>query len=423
MALTQPFKFLLIFLPCCLLTFSSAAQYIITNSAGQRVVIYPDGSWRHAELGDSLLLKKNPYRKANSKPASNNQAMNEGERYEFLLRRWNDLYAAINTEKIEAQKKFRDDTNAKFKASEEYQSAEANKKLIDPVRFDQLEEAFTQSVRNLKHSKQQQKNIKKLLEKADKVNLFLSKLTDKKVDKTRTQFNQYLETYEPQRSLKPQPSTKTKKKSKSAPITTSSKALKTNTDLMPMHPEMVNKKPSYYAADPYTAKPYRCTLMTDSMDLLSGRKRMETTPGLLFTYTEPDLRPYFKDKDLIKCRGRLTRLGPYTYLDIEFQIASSHSQSNFGSLPAGSLLRFQLMNEESVSLYNGKANSGRIDPYTGHTIFTGQYPLGRKELKALKKSGLNKMRVMWSTGFEDYDVYYIDFLIHQINCLETGGRK
>jgi hypothetical protein len=144
---------------------------------------------------------------------------------------------------------------------------------------------------------------------------------------------------------------------------------------------------------------------------------------LLFTYTEPELRPYFKGKDLMKCRGRLSKLGPYIYLDIEFQIASSHSQSNFGSLPTGSLLRFQLMNEETVSLYNLKVNTGRIDPYSGHTIFTAQYALGKKEMNALKKSPLNKMRVMWSTGFEDYDVYYMDFLINQINCLESGSRK
>ena len=80
----------------------------------------------------------------------------------------------------------------------------------------------------------------------------------------------------------------------------------------------------------------------------------------------------------MKCRGRLSKIGPFIYLDIEFQIASSHSQSNFGSLPTGSLLRFQLMNEETVSLYNVKMNTGRIDPYSGHTIFTAQYALGKK---------------------------------------------
>lgn len=420
MALTQPFRFFLPIFTFCLLAFSSAAQHIITNSAGERVVIYPDGTWRNAEPGDSLLIKKNPYRKTNAKLQSGGEAMNEGEQYEFLLRQWSDLFAAINTEKIEAQIKFRDATNAKFKASEEYQTAQANKKLIDPVRFHELEESFDNSVKSLKQSKKQQNSIKTILEKADKVNALLSKLTEKKVKKIRAQFNQYLETYNP-RILQATPKkSKTKKKADSVSVVPPSG---TNNQVLAMKPEMVNKRPAYLAPKEYRAKPYTCSFMTDSTDLVSGRRRLETTPGLLFTYTEPDLRPYFKDKDLMKCRGRLSKLGPYIYLDIEFQIASSHSQSNFGSLPAGSLLRFQLMNEESVSLYTVKSNFGRIDPYSGHTIFTGQYALGKKEINALKKSGLDKMRVMWSTGFEDYDVYYLDFLINQINCLESVSRK
>ena len=105
------------------------------------------------------------------------------------------------------------------------------------------------------------------------------------------------------------------------------------------------------------------------------------------------------------------------YLTIEFQIASSHSQSNFGSLQEGSLLRIKLMNDEFVSLYNLKTNEGRIDPYTGYTIFSAQYAIGKQEMKKLRTSEMDKMRVMWSTGFEDYDVYNIDLLINQINCL------
>ena len=105
MVLPLPIRFLLTSLILGVVAFPSASQHVITNSSGERVVIYPDGTWRHAEIGDSLLIKKNPYRKTNSKNQINGEPMNEGERYTFLLRQWNDLYAAINNEKIEAQKK------------------------------------------------------------------------------------------------------------------------------------------------------------------------------------------------------------------------------------------------------------------------------------------------------------------------------
>ena len=35
------------------------------------------------------------------------------------------------------------------------------------------------------------------------------------------------------------------------------------------------------------------------------------------------------------------------------------------------------------------------------------------------KSELDKMRVVWRTGYEDYQIYHVDFLINQINCLNN----
>ena len=216
MALTLPIRFLLTSIILVVMAFPSASQHVITNSAGERVVIYPDGTWRHAEIGDSLLIKKNPYRKTNSKNHIDGQPMNESEQYNFLLRQWNDLYAAINHEKIEAQKKFRDATNAKFKASEDYLSAEANKQVMEPVRLAELEDALDQSVRNLQQSKKQQNSIKTILEKADKVNALLSKLTENKVDKIRGQFFNYLKNFEPQ--LLPEPASVPKKQKSSKTV-------------------------------------------------------------------------------------------------------------------------------------------------------------------------------------------------------------
>jgi hypothetical protein len=181
---------------------------------------------------------------------------------------------------------------------------------------------------------------------------------------------------------------------------------------------MIEKRPPAMEQGPYMAEPYACRFDTDTIDMTIGIKRLEIHPEVLFTYTDPDLRPFFKNKDLITCRARLSKIGPYTYLSVEFQIASSHSQSNFGSLAEGSLLRFRLMDGEYVSLYNLKAHNGRIDPYSGYTIFTGQYALGKSELKKLTSTEADKMRVMWSTGYEDYDIYKVDLLIDQLNCLE-----
>jgi len=175
--------------------------------------------------------------------------------------------------------------------------------------------------------------------------------------------------------------------------------------------------PSPIHSVPYKSEPFHCRVEMDTIDEITKNRRIVLAPGLIFTHTDPDLRPFFKNKELITCYGKLSKVGAYVYLEIDFQIASSHSQSNFGSLQKDSLLRLKLLNGEYVSLYNFKSDRGHIDPYSGHTIFNGQYVLGKDEIKMLQSSELDKIRILWSTGYEDYDVYKVDFFKDQLNCL------
>ena len=396
----------------------------------------------------------------------------QGDEYEYLIRQWKELYAMMLKEEKEVQNNFRAATNAQFKAGEQVRIAESNKKIVDPVRLATLQEDYDNSVEKLKVAKLRQKEFKSLLEKAKKLNLKPLDITQKKYSKMRSEYNVYLTTYTPERKMAPetvpekssQPEPKVSSKKPKAPSSGGAgesknkkptkpaetkkpapvepkapqgnknptpaepkapakkpEAIKASTVTEPqaniIDPAMVEKRPSTYDRKAYASQPYKCVYETDTTDLATRLTRRELAPSILFTHTDPDLRPYFKDKELITCRGRLSMVGPYMYFTIEFQIASSHSQSNFGSLQEGSLLRLKLMNDTNVSLYNLKTDEGRIDPYTGYTIFAAQYAIGKQEMKSLRSSELDKMRVMWSTGFEDYDVYNIDLLINQVNCL------
>jgi hypothetical protein len=160
-------------------------------------------------------------------------------------------------------------------------------------------------------------------------------------------------------------------------------------------------------------------LIKDTVDKSHRSNTSVLKPGDLCTHPT-DLRPYFKNKELITCYGRLSRIDAYVYFTIDFQIASSHSQSNFGGLESGSLLRLRLLNGKYISHSNIKSDRGHIDHYSGNTVFTGQFALGKDEMKMLAASPLDKIRILWGTGYEDYDVYKIDFFIDQIKCLQEN---
>ncbi|MDZ4746889.1 MAG: hypothetical protein SH808_00255 [Saprospiraceae bacterium] len=412
----------------------SDAQWVTSNGRGEIGFSPGDGTWHYSPANDSF---------SNSRTRKENNIKNlTSPRFDYvdesivsaeLLQQWKLLYTTIREEERVVQNLFREATNAQFKAGTQLRSAELKKDQVDPVQLAALQSAFDKSVDDLKKANQQQKEIKKLVEKSRKINAKPGNITEKKVDGMRTVYNEYLAKYHPgQPPLKSPVVSKSANESPALPPATQPKsAIPAKTKVeenkpkqvtienepISYDPDMINKRPGPPKSFAYLSQPYQCNYETDTIDTASRMVWKALKPDVLFTYTDPDLKPYFRGKDLMTCLGRISKIGSYVQLTIEFQIASSHSQNNFGSLEEGSLLRFKLMNDEYISLFNLKTNTGHVDPYTGYTIFSGQYALGKQEISKLGSMELDKMRVLWSTGFEDYDVYHVDFLIHQLNCV------
>lgn len=402
-----------------------SGQRVIINSNGERIVMFPDGSWRPMEPGDSLLLRQTVEKSETSGTWNGNiDPSNKGtiaDQEELVLRQWNELHFNIRSLEKRIQNEFRAATNAQFSAAEIYHNAAANKNLIEPDRLETIIENYEQSIQNLRIAKSNQKNIKKLLEESKKMANLPPARMAKKLNSLRSRFNLFVENYKSNSSTKPsdeilQVVTQTKTNKHDVKHRGNDVSLATGKEKN-VKSEGTRSSVLQTVSKPYRSEPFRCITKTDTVDAATGIRRIELEPGLLFTHTDPDLRPFFKNKELITCYGKLSKADAYVYLTIDFQIASSHSQSNFGALEKGSLLRLKLLNGEYVSLYNIRSDRGRIDAYSGHTVFTGQYALGRDEIKMLQSNELDKVRILWSTGYEDYDVYKVDFFIDRLNCL------
>jgi hypothetical protein len=59
-----------------------------------------------------------------------------------------------------------------------------------------------------------------------------------------------------------------------------------------------------------------------------------------------------------------------------------------------------------------------VDEINGKTIYRTYFSMDKGELKKLQKSEVIKVRMLWSIGYEDYEVNELDFFINQLNCLE-----
>ncbi len=163
-----------------------------------------------------------------------------------------------------------------------------------------------------------------------------------------------------------------------------------------------------------------CEIIFNGHDKNLKKQRKETAPSFFFSYTHPKLKSYFKSKDYLDCEASIMTLGAYQYLNIFITIASKDAKKNYGSVERGTMMRITLINGEVVYLNAANTDHGTLQPYTGHTNYKVSYELNADQLKNFEKNEIDKVGIIWSTGFEEYDIYEVDQLMNQIRCLKKG---
>lgn len=167
-----------------------------------------------------------------------------------------------------------------------------------------------------------------------------------------------------------------------------------------------------------------CQYAYKGVDEFLGQSKIELKSEPLFFHTEPSLRPYMKGKEYIECFGGLayTQGGTLT-LNLEFSIRSQNAVREFGGFQKGSVVSFKLINGTIIKLLGVASDQGRYDEVSGTTRFKNQYALQKSDEKNLMEYEIDKIRVVWVNGYEDYDVYAVDFMMKQISCLFNGEEN
>lgn len=190
-------------------------------------------------------------------------------------------------------------------------------------------------------------------------------------------------------------------------------------------PPPVPKRPVFKKYDPTVDvmlnPPVRsCALTTDTRDEFSGERRRELQREELFRYTNPSLRPYLQGREHIVCQASVSQNGKLYLLNLTFTISDANAKRAFGGLPKNGVAILKFLDGETLALTNLRADEGRTnDDKITHT-FTSQYVLDAAALKKMQRSLLDKIRIAWATGYEDYEIHQVDLIARQLGCLLKG---
>ena len=80
----------------------------------------------------------------------------------------------------------------------------------------------------------------------------------------------------------------------------------------------------------------------------------------------------------------------------------------------------KLLDDETVNLICDKTDGGTVDLDAGTTTYNTYFTIHNKAEKQLRKSEVVQVRVLWSTGYEDYEINELDFFMDQFYCIDAA---
>ncbi|HND88743.1 MAG TPA: hypothetical protein PK971_10475, partial [Saprospiraceae bacterium] len=159
-----------------------------------------------------------------------------------------------------------------------------------------------------------------------------------------------------------------------------------------------------------------CLLAVESRDEFTGATLRQTQPHDLFRFTTPALRSYLEGKDQIVCQAAISTAGTNANLLLIFLINDPNGRRAFGSLPKNGLAVLSFTDGNLINISNVRTDEGSTDPDTKTVTYRAQYPLDAATLRKMRSTELDRLRIHWSTGYEEYDVQQVDALMHQVPC-------
>jgi hypothetical protein len=162
----------------------------------------------------------------------------------------------------------------------------------------------------------------------------------------------------------------------------------------------------------------KCHFAFQGRDEMTGEQRFEVESELFFTFTNNFMKNHLRDRPHIIGNVNLVGLSNgKKYINLVIQINESSAKRSFGGLNAGNRMTIKFIDGTIILLENVRTDEGVTNETDNFTTFRGTFFLDKEQLSAVSKQEIDRVRLAWNTGFEDYEIYNVDVLKRQATCL------
>ncbi len=155
----------------------------------------------------------------------------------------------------------------------------------------------------------------------------------------------------------------------------------------------------------------------------AGKLRIiETKAEPLFVFTPENLKAYFREKDLMMVNASVLAKGKDHYLHLTIKIISKDAAKNYGHIMKESMLRVQFISGTNINLNASEDTYGYIEQYTGYMVYNAFYRIKNEDLGIISKMPIDFVGIMWSSGFEKYDIFNVDVVMNHLSCIKSAKK-
>jgi len=162
-----------------------------------------------------------------------------------------------------------------------------------------------------------------------------------------------------------------------------------------------------------------CKVIFDGVDASIDQHVKQLESESLFIFTPELFKSMLADYPLVEAQGGLLTTAGFTFFELELNVNSSRARKDYGYVEKGALIKFFLMDGNSFYSNNLTNSLPELTEDRKGTDYLLSCKLDKEEIKMLNKSYIDKIGVVWSKGYEEYEIYNIDFFINQLYCIEN----
>ena len=173
---------------------------------------------------------------------------------------------------------------------------------------------------------------------------------------------------------------------------------------------------SYSQAQTSTAK--HCNVKYNGVDPTIDQHVIEMQKEALFIFTPDAFKSMLVEYPLVEGEAALIATGGFTYFEMALKVNSARARKDYGYIEKGNLVKFFLM--DGTTFYSNSLGTAmpKLAQDRKSTDYVVSCILEKEEIKLLNKSYIDRIGIIWSKGYEEYEIYNPDFFINQLSCIE-----